>query len=210
MNKQRYYLDQTDNGLLGPAIAHIYRELDVVPNSKILDMGCGAGYLASFKPKHINKIHLCGLDIDKYAKKNIRLGYEQIVIRDVEARDYRLPQFKNSSFDYIVAKDFLEHILKPWKIIPEFYRILKPGGKVWAQVPHYTSQLAWIDYTHVRPFTKHSLNLMFKDSGFAISMLKYNSLGGLKNPQLVDYLLNKLPLFGHFAGNIEITAIKKK
>ena len=208
MNKIKYYQEQTDNGLLNPAIHHIYSVLNISEQAKILDMGCGAGYLSTHRPKYPEHVNLYGVDIDVIAKNNLNLGYKKIVVKDIEAKNYKLSEFKNNFFDFIVAKDFLEHILQPWKLIPELYRVLKPGGKVWAQSPHYTSQLAWIDYTHVRPFTKHSFSMLFKDSGFIIESVKYNSLGFISNPTIVDFLVNRLPLIGHFAGNVEVIAVK--
>lgn len=207
MKKQKYYQEQTDNGFVKPTVERIYELLKVKNKFAILDIGCGAGYIGEFKPKQFKDIVLYGLDIDDIAKENLKRGYSKIVIKDIEKEDYKLKEFPTGKFDLIIAKDFLEHILKPWKLMPELYRILKKGGQIYAEVPHYTSGLAWIDYTHVRPFTRNSLRMLFIDYGFKISRLSYFGFW-IFTPKFFAETLVNWPFFSHFAGNLEVIAIK--
>jgi len=43
--------------------------------------------------------------------------------------------FEDETFDGVVAQAVLEHVLDPSKCVGEFYRVLKPGGLVYAEVP---------------------------------------------------------------------------
>jgi SAM-dependent methyltransferase len=45
------------------------------------------------------------------------------------------PQLADSSFDYVVCTEVLEHTLQPWYAISEIARILKPGGVLFLSVP---------------------------------------------------------------------------
>jgi len=44
-------------------------------------------------------------------------------------------KFEDESFDAIVCWSILEHIPYPHKAIGELRRVLKPGGKIWVQLP---------------------------------------------------------------------------
>jgi len=65
---------------------------------------------------------IIGLDIDLFS------GVD--VVGDAEA----LP-FKNNSFDAVIIQDVLEHIPYPDKVASEIHRVLKKGGKVYADTP---------------------------------------------------------------------------
>ena len=46
--------------------------------------------------------------------------------------------FKDNTFDEIVAFHILEHLDKPFLIMKELHRILKPGGLLHIKVPHFS------------------------------------------------------------------------
>lgn len=97
------------------------------PSQKItiLDVGCGAGFLANDLAQA--GFELTGLDASaeslqiakKYDRTN-RVQYEQ-------GNADNLP-YPDESFNVCCAMDFLEHVDYPAKIIAEIGRVLKPGG----------------------------------------------------------------------------------
>jgi SAM-dependent methyltransferase len=69
----------------------------------------------------------------------------------------------------------LEHVEYPQKVIKEFYRILKPKGKLFLTAP-----LAWRLHSepyHFYNFTKYGLESLFKNAGFKVIFIKKR--GGL-------------------------------
>lgn len=42
--------------------------------------------------------------------------------------DIQSMHYENSSFDYVLSDQVLEHVKKPWVAMDELYRVLKPGG----------------------------------------------------------------------------------
>jgi len=106
---------------------------------KILDIGCSTidrkykGSNPKDKVIGLDKFHVDGAD----------------VIADLE---YSLP-FRDNSFDMVVAKHVLEHIVNFFSVMEEIFRVLKPNGilKVW--VPHFSSALAYANPDHKRYFT---------------------------------------------------------
>lgn len=69
--------------------------------------------------------------------------------------------FPDNYFDLILCKDVLEHV-DLIKVLRDIYRILKKGGKVIIQVPHFTSKDAFSDPTHKNLFTIHTFQYFTK------------------------------------------------
>ena len=98
-----------------------------------------------------NKLNLgCGTDI--------RPGWINLDIAPLEGVDIvhdinKLPlPFKSDSFEYILCKDILEHVdYAP--LMKELHRILKKGGIIEIEVPHFTSRLNFVDPTHKKLFS---------------------------------------------------------
>lgn len=76
--------------------------------------------------------------------------------------------FKDNEAEEIKAIDLFEHI-EPSKTIlfvEECWRILKPGGKLFIQTPHWQSPNCWIDPTHYRGFSAQSLDYFDPSTDF--------------------------------------------
>ncbi len=60
--------------------------------------------------------------------------------------------FETDSFDAVVCISILEHVPYPVKAISELNRVLKPGGKIWIQVPWlYPYHAVPKDYWRISP-----------------------------------------------------------
>lgn len=73
--------------------------------------------------------------------------------------DLRLPlPFADQTFEFVRADNVLEHLHSPHviQLINEMYRILQLGGKCEIIVPHFNSQGAVQDPTHVSFFVPRS------------------------------------------------------
>jgi SAM-dependent methyltransferase len=117
-----------------------------------LDVGCGLEVKDGF----------VGLDKVKYNS-----GVKYVV--DLEKE--KLP-FKDNSVDEIWCCHVLEHLINPLDVIKEFHRVLKCGGKVVIQVPHFSSRNAKV------PCHKNFWNLDSDRiiSGYQESGLKWGSI----------------------------------
>lgn len=93
--------------------------LRAVKNAKVLEAGCGRGYLAKRLAKK-NQVTAC--DIVLPAK----LTKEKSTIRYVQAGIGSLP-FKNGSFDYVVSTHTLEHVQNLPAALAELRRVAKKG-----------------------------------------------------------------------------------
>ena len=96
----------------------------------------------------------CGLDIkENYINYDLTPLHPSVLKLDLE--NMMIPH-EDNSVDKIIAQDVLEHIFDLSKVMKEFYRVLKPGGKVYIRVPHFTYHCAYEDPTHCRRFSSES------------------------------------------------------
>jgi SAM-dependent methyltransferase len=185
------------------AVARFYwSHLDGV--NKVLDLGCATGDLGRYKR---DGTKVWGLDHNRVSTE-FAAKYETVQVWDLDMRT-SLP-FPEAFFDAVVAKDILEHMVKPWRTLEEIRRVLKPGGIILASVICHRSHRTWSDYTHVRGFTIRSLRQMFTDAGFQIVDLW--RMGGVPLTSrfnliwLVPYLLRLPPLDWIWTSSYEIKA----
>jgi SAM-dependent methyltransferase len=105
------------------------------------------------------EVKLITLDQNAQVKPTLvcTLGYERIPLRE-------------DSVDLIVAEHVLEHIGTPGKtgcwfqMWGEFYRVLKPGGRVQFTCPYYSSVWAWADPTHTRAISEQTFLYLNQDA----------------------------------------------
>lgn len=105
----------------------------IIPREKekILDIGCGAGTFAFHCAKL--KASSFGIDYSKGSIETAQILCEKYGVsrnaKFIVANAFSLP-FKNSSFDKIVAADFIEHITLEEKVmfLKEIQHVLKPEG----------------------------------------------------------------------------------
>ncbi len=123
----------------------VVKEVRINAGLKVLDAGCGTGNLlkkmsgASFNSKFV------GVDSSKEMLNRARrkfLANPSVAFRRSDLNTGL--QFPNESFDRIVSVNTLYALRKPKDIIAEFYRVLKPNGKLVFANPHDTSTFSGI------------------------------------------------------------------
>jgi len=77
---------------------------------------------------------------------------------------------KNNSFDYILCLQVLEHLTKPHLAFKEFFRILKPGGKLFLTT-HMAFEEHMIPNDYFR-FTRYGLKYLAETTGFKTIKIK--------------------------------------
>jgi ubiquinone/menaquinone biosynthesis C-methylase UbiE len=84
-------------------------------------------------------------------------------------------QFKDETFDYILALDVVEHIDMDYEVLKEFFRVLKQNGKVFITVPANPWLFSGHDVAleHKRRYTRRSLKKLLLSQNFSICELGF-------------------------------------
>jgi ArsR family transcriptional regulator len=97
---------------------------------KLLDVGCGPGFLLVKALADPRFPKVTGVDFSNSMLTLLRARFEnghKLHLRLADAR--RLP-FPDASFDSAVANMTLHHLAEPWTGLAEMARVTKPGGRV--------------------------------------------------------------------------------
>jgi len=99
---------------------------ELTEGMKILDFGCGKGYLASA---------FAELGYDVYG---VDIRESELIDKDhfakMELDNYVFP-FEDNYFDFIYSTSVLEHTQNTQECLEEIYRVLKPGGVTYHTLP---------------------------------------------------------------------------
>jgi SAM-dependent methyltransferase len=100
------------------------------------------------------KVNLgCGVDIRAGYVNVDRAPLEGVdVVADLDQPDKVSLPFDDDSVDEWLAVDLVEHIAHPLPMFQELYRCSKSGARFDTAMPYGTSDDAWEDPTHVRPW----------------------------------------------------------
>ena len=123
----------------------ILEYVDVRPGERVLDVGCGHGWLLRVLAEQCEG-RLVGVDRDVARLRKARTETGRAV---VAGDALRLP-FPDRAFDKAVLSEVLEHLPDDRGALLEVRRVLKPGGVVAITVPNRAYPMLWDPVNWVR------------------------------------------------------------
>lgn len=117
-----------------------------VKEGRVLDAGCGSGYVAMTMARH--GLDVAAVDITPVhledAKRNVkRFGLEDKI--SVQYGDYHnLTDLESGSFSGVYTMETFVHADDPVKVLKNFYRLLKPGGVLVHHEADWSYEGAWL------------------------------------------------------------------
>lgn len=186
----------TDHGWA--VLAQRFRELVAPPAGRHLDIGCGTGqsrriYEGTFA-------NYTGVDLSPVAIAAARAAHpnDEWVVADAT----QLP-FPDSAFDVVTFSSVLHHIPDFSPAVREAFRVLRPGGRVFAYDPNVLHPaMALLRHPrsplylsagvspNERPLTPHALRRAFTEAGFVHIVQQGQS--GLPYQHVAPRLLNAM------------------
>jgi 2-polyprenyl-3-methyl-5-hydroxy-6-metoxy-1,4-benzoquinol methylase len=154
----------------------------VPPGARVLEFGCATGYMSAVLRGRLG-CSVTGIELRPEAAELARPHCERVIVGDAERLD--LTQVLGATrFDAIVFADVLEHLREPGVLLSRLPPFLAEGGAVVASIPniaHGSVRLALLngefryratgllDNTHLRFFTRESVEELFEQAGYAIT-----------------------------------------
>ncbi|WNN91270.1 glycosyltransferase [Gloeocapsopsis dulcis] len=169
-------------------------------NKRVVDFGCATGYLAQLLKQRGCKV--TGVEINPEAAKIAEQYCEQVIVADLDIVHLAeiLPA---QSFDVAIFGDVLEHLRDPWRVLQQTQHLLNSSGFVVASIPNIAhgsirlallqgkfeyTQLGILDNTHLRFFTKKTLEDLFENTGYFIEVLERTKLPIFADAPLIPHL----------------------
>ena len=120
-------------------LEQVIENLGIPPGAKVLEVGAGTGTSFPAYPAHCEII---GVDLapDMLARARQKLqenGWSHIKVMEMNALDL---QFRENTFDYVMAFHVVTVVPDPVRMIAEAKRVCKPGGRI-VIVNHFTSEV---------------------------------------------------------------------
>lgn len=170
----------TSHALIAAAVGH---------DKRVLDVGCAAGDFAEVLAGRGCRV--TGIELDPDAALRAESYCERVIVGDVERLDVK-SELAEETFDVVVFGDVLEHLKEPLAALKRLKPCLRPEGYAVASIPNVAHgsvrlallrgmfryrSLGLLDDTHLRFFTRESVEQLFEDAGFLITDMKRTSRG---------------------------------
>lgn len=108
----------------------ITNHMRVYEGNRVLEVGCGTGYLGRYVATARNDIQMVGVDLDRdFLAEARRLAGRDTRYVYVRADATSLP-YEDETFDSVISHTFLTSTKEPQKALKEMYRVLKKGGSI--------------------------------------------------------------------------------
>jgi 2-polyprenyl-3-methyl-5-hydroxy-6-metoxy-1,4-benzoquinol methylase len=154
----------------------------VPPATRVLEFGCATGYMSEVLKERLG-CTVVGVEIDPEAARLAEQHCERVLVGDAEKIDYAA-ELAGEVFDVVLFADVLEHLKEPADVLRRIRPFVSEDGVVIASIPniaHASVRLAllggefryrdWglLDDTHLRFFTRASIQDLFEETGYVIS-----------------------------------------
>lgn len=151
------------------------------PGRRVLEFGPAYGRMTRYLKERLNCSVTC-VEINPRAKESLRQFADTVIIGDIESGEWK-QRIVGKTFDYIVFADILEHLAAPELALAAAVPFLKEAGEIFISVPNiahnavieglYAEQFEYqesgiLDKTHLRFFTRHSLQKMIEQAGLYV------------------------------------------
>lgn len=152
----------------------------------VLDVGCGGGATGRLVKEKFPGTRVIGIELNPHAAEYARRSLDDVICANIDDVDLAR-HVGEVTIGTVLLLDVLEHLYDPWRALLRIRSWLAPGTRVLASVPNIRNlanldELAagrWeygphgvLDITHIRFFTRETLQRLFEETGYAVSRLE--------------------------------------
>ena len=129
----------------------------------LLDLGCGdGGLLFALHEKGLLAKAEKTVGVDISGERIERLGSNLPFVKGIVADASNVKQLSDSSFDFVICAQLIEHVENEQALVAEIARLLKPGGfayvssvikKWWGFYIYFKQGSFRLDPTHIREYS---------------------------------------------------------
>jgi ubiquinone/menaquinone biosynthesis C-methylase UbiE len=130
-----------------------YEEAAKIVSGNVLEIGTGVGYGIEIIASNTDKF----ITVDKYETNSISNENVEFIKMNVPP----LKGIPDSSFDFVITFQVLEHIKKDKEFVKEIYRVLKNKGKLIVTTPNKKTSLTRNPW-HIREYTISELDSLLR------------------------------------------------
>lgn len=168
--------------------SHIRKDLlpFVIGSPKtILDIGCGRGLTGKYFKEQFSSEFVAGIEVNKDAAIFAEENLDKVINIDLNKKTLDLGEEK---YDLIILGDILEHLIDPLELLKKVCQYLSENGQIIISTPNVRNwrllfelivkgewkyrESGLLDSTHLRFFTKKSLQRLIEEAGFKV--IKYS------------------------------------
>ncbi|MBX9598668.1 MAG: class I SAM-dependent methyltransferase, partial [Burkholderiales bacterium] len=153
----------------------------ILPGSVVLEFGPAHGVMTKYMREILN-CTVYAVELDNEAALDAEKYCKEIIVGSIEVYSWK-QAFSDIKFDYVLFADVLEHLYDPWRVLTEVRGFLKPEGRSLISLPNVAhnaiimnlmrdkfeyKSTGLLDNTHIRFFTRSSIEEMIINSGYKI------------------------------------------
>ena len=200
MDQLKQYYEDSSHRFHDPRQGMVGRDLVIYPllegySGSVLEYGCGCGSLLLGLALEERFTKCYGVDISEKALSLVRQGWEglggnQDKLELVVPENDRIAYIENESIDVLISVATIEHVINPYVVLDELYRVAKNDAVLICCVPNYAylkhkiqilfgiqprtgtnepvenwRSVGW-DGMHIHTFTKSSFGVLLNDCGW--------------------------------------------
>lgn len=162
----------------------------------VLELGCGEGKTGAWLKSTGFAKRVVGVEQHPASAVSARTRLDEVYVADLDK--FELPG--EETFDVILAADVLEHLVEPAQVVERLLPRLRKGGwfvtstpnvRFWRVLVDLILHAKWeygsnvvLDPTHIRFFTKTSIQTFHRSLGLSVERFGHLGLSGRR--ELVD------------------------